>query len=49
MQQAYLLELTPSEPQPIILLPMQLAGLVVVVGLEVPQPQRLTRQLPLAV
>ena len=28
MHQAYLLELTPSEPQPIILLPMQLAGLV---------------------
>ena len=27
MQQAYLLELTPSEPQPIILLPMQLAGM----------------------
>jgi hypothetical protein len=50
MQQAHLLELTPSEPQPIILLPIQLVGdHFLLFFLEVPQPQRSMRQRPLAV
>ena len=45
VHQAHLLELTPTEPQPIILMPMQLAGMAA--ELEVAQPQRLTRVLPI--